>query len=83
MVRMQVRLTDEQSRRLKALEEGISVAKLIRRSVDQYIQRHHQPGREELKRKSLAVIGKYSSGLPDVGVNHDKYLADIYAEVLE
>lgn len=85
MVRTQIQLTEEQSKRLKAMasDEGVSVAELIRRSIDQYTQGHPQPDREELIHRSFAVIGKYSSGLSDVGVNHDKYLADIYAEVVE
>ena len=65
MIRTQIQLTDEQSKRLKAMasDEGVSVAELIRRSVDQYTQGHQQPDREELIRRSFAVIGKYSSGL--------------------
>lgn len=83
MVRTQIQLTDEQSIRLKAMavEEGVSIAELIRRSVDQYTQFRQQPDREELRRRASAVIGKYDSGLTDVSVNHDKYLAEIYAEV--
>ena len=36
MVRTQIQLTEEQARRLKALaaEQGVSMAELIRRSVD-------------------------------------------------
>ena len=85
MVRTQIQLTEEQSKRLKAMasDEGVSVAELIRRSIDQYTQGHPQPYREELIHRSFAVVGKYISGLSDVGVNHDKYLADIYAEVVE
>jgi hypothetical protein len=85
MVRTQIQLTDKQSKQLKtmALSEGVSIAELIRRSVDQYTRGHRQQDREELKRRSLLVIGKYHSGLDDVGENHDRYLADIYAEVGE
>ncbi|MEM7536177.1 MAG: hypothetical protein AAF639_28600 [Chloroflexota bacterium] len=36
--------------------------------------------REELKQKSLDIIGKYSSDV-DFNVNHDTYLTEIYAEV--
>ena len=83
MVRTQIQLADEQFRLLKriALEEGVSIAELIRRSVDLYIRSRHQPGREELKRRSLAAVGKYGSGRADIGVHHDHYLAEIYAEV--
>ena len=39
---------------------------------------------EERERKdrwarSMEVIGKFSSGLTDVSVNHDKYLAEAYS----
>jgi plasmid stability protein len=34
--------------------------------------------KEERKRRALSIIGKFSSGLPDIAQNHDDYLAEAY-----
>lgn len=83
MVRTQIQLTDHQSKMLKSLAavEGTSIAELIRRSVDLYLRGRQVRDREELKQDALGVVGKYMSELDDVGENHDRYLADGYAEV--
>jgi len=83
MVRTQIQLTEEQSRQLKriARAEEVSVAELIRRSVDQFLQAQADPSYEERKRRALEVIGIAASGQSDISTNHDRYLAEIYAEV--
>lgn len=83
MVRTQIQLTEEQSRRLKriARDEDVSVAELIRRSIDQFLQMRSDPSYEERSRRALEVIGIASSGRHDISENHDEYLAEIYAEV--
>jgi hypothetical protein len=85
MVRTQIQLTEEQSERLRRLAEidNISLAEVIRRSVDNYIEARQSVSREERKRRLLLVVGIGDSGVPDLGVNHDNYLAEIYAEVKE
>lgn len=85
MVRTQIQLTEEQLRTLKRLaeKESVSMAELIRRSVDYYIATTSESPVEERKQRLLSVIGIGSSGISDIGVNHDKYLAEIYAEVGE
>jgi hypothetical protein len=85
MIRTQIQLTEEQSRLLKAtaLAQGISISEIIRRSVDSYLRSEQQPNREELKRRSLLALGKFADEQGDVSENHDRYLADIYAEVGE
>jgi hypothetical protein len=82
MVRTQIQLTEEQSRSLKQLAEkdDVSVAELIRRSVDRYLQDREGFSEEERKRRLLSIIGTGRSGVSDLGVNHDQYLAEIYAE---
>lgn len=83
MVRTQIQLTEEQSTKLKALaeHEGLSVAEIIRRSVDLYVRSQPFVDVDERKRNALAIVGKYSSGLTDISENHDAYLAETYAEV--
>lgn len=80
MVRTQIQLTEEQSQVLKAvaLKRGISMAELIRQSIDHYIQSAHQLTMKERRQRALAVIGIASSGIPDLATNHDQYLAEAY-----
>ena len=85
MVRTQIQLTEEQTvqLRLLAAHEGLSVAEIIRRSVDLYVHSRPFADLDERKRNALAIAGKYSSGITDMSENHDVYLAEAYAEVEE
>jgi hypothetical protein len=85
MIRTQIQLTEEQSRRLKKLaeKENASVAELIRRSVDSYLEERHVITEEKRRERLLSVIGIGRSGITDLAKNHDKYLVDIYAEAGE
>ena len=80
MVRTQVQLAEEQVAALRRIsaETGRSMADLVREGVKLYLEAHKRPSREELVRRALSIVGKYSSGPGDVSVNHDEYLADIY-----
>ena len=84
MIRTQIHLTEDQHKflREKAAEYHISMAELIRRSVNLFAEQQVGPSREELKRRALS-IGAYHDieGATDVSINHDKYLAEIYAEI--
>ncbi len=81
MIRTQVQLTNEQVGKLKelAITYDVSMAELIRRSVDDFLAARRPLDTGERKRRALAVIGRFHSGLSDVSVNHDRYLADVYA----
>ncbi|MCB0157086.1 MAG: ribbon-helix-helix protein, CopG family [Caldilineaceae bacterium] len=85
MVRTQIQLTEEQTvqLRLLAAHEGLSVAEIIRRSVDLYLRSRPFVDLDERKRNALSIAGKYSSGLTDISENHDMYLAETHAEVEE
>ena len=85
MIRTQIQLTEEQSNSLKQLAEqdNVSIAELVRRSIDSYLQERQFISPEERKQRLLSVIGIGNSGVPDLGSNHDKYLAEIYGEVGE
>ncbi|MBI2864781.1 MAG: CopG family transcriptional regulator [Chloroflexi bacterium] len=73
MVRTQIQLAEEQAKTLKeiAAHTGVSMSELIRQSVDQLIRRQEKA---EKWRRAVAVMGRYSSGLRDVSISHDKYL---------
>ena len=82
MVRTQIQLTERQTQRLKALakERGVSMAELIRESVDKLLNSPEAIDLEERKRRAIAAAGKFHSGLPDLATNHDHYLAEAYGE---
>ena len=82
MIRTQIQLTEEQARRLKALaaERGTSVAELIRQGVDDLLRRAGGPDMEEIRRRAIAVAGRFRSGHSDISTNHDEYLAEAYQE---
>lgn len=80
MVRTQIQLTDEQAQMLKQLaaEKGLSMAELIRRSVNEFITSTGGLADRELRERALSVIGIASSGEPDLGQAHDRHLQEIY-----
>jgi hypothetical protein len=85
MIRTQIQLTEDQSTALKSLAaaEGVSMAELIRRSIDQYLIVKNRPDLSEIRRRSSEIMGKYASGRSDISEGHDRHLADIYAEGAE
>jgi Arc/MetJ-type ribon-helix-helix transcriptional regulator len=80
MRRTQIQFTDEQARRLRdvAEQEGRSVSDVVRESVSEYLKHRAEVDREELKRRALAVVGKYRSDTRDVAEEHDHYLDEAY-----
>ncbi len=80
MIRTQVQFTEPQLQALRQLsaQTGKSIADLVRQSVELYLRAQRGPTREELVKRALSVVGMSSSGLTDVSVNHDKYLAEDY-----
>lgn len=81
MVRTQIQLTERQARELKriAAREDISMAEVVRRAVDAKIREGvSEVPWEERVRRAMAVMGKFHSGIRDLAVNHDKYLAEDY-----
>lgn len=78
MVRTQIQLTPEQSRKLKRIAQrrGISVAEVIRQSIDIATISEDIPNREEMKERVRSVFGKYRDSASDVSENHDKYLSE-------
>ena len=80
MVRTQIQLSEEQSRRLRASDarQGISVAELIRRGVDAVLDRESARSGEELARKAIQAAGRFHSSHSDVSRRHDDYLSEAY-----
>ena len=80
MVRTQIQLTEEQYHKLKDLanRKGVSVAEVIRRSVDNVIASDTLPDREEIRAKARAIFGAFQDSKPDVSENHDQYLSEAY-----
>ena len=80
MVRTQVQRTERQAEALRRLahERRVSIAALIREAVDRLID--GEDDRDERWCRALSAVGKFrdKEGAADVGVNHDKYLADAY-----
>lgn len=77
MVRTQIQLTEEQSVALKraAHDRSVSMAEVIRQAIDQFLAQDDWTLRRQ---RMLAAVqkGGFRSGLRDISVNHDKYLAE-------
>jgi hypothetical protein len=82
MVRTQIQLTEEQSNTLKALaaEQMVSVAELIRRSIDMFIRSSGRVSDEEQRRRALAIIGQFPDPATDLSISHDCYLVQACGE---
>lgn len=82
MIRTQIQLTEEQSARLKAAaaRRGVSVAELIRQSVDALLSRSAERSLDDLYRRASQAAGRHRSGWRDVSVRHDEYLSGAYSE---
>jgi hypothetical protein len=80
MVRTQIQLTTHQTKLLKSMAaaRGVSMAELIRQSVDSFVSRETTPSREALVARAKAAVGKFKAGPAPVSVQHDKYLAEAY-----
>lgn len=78
MVRTQIQLTEEQSRALKRMASawGVSVAQLIRDSVNALIRSSPTIDTEERRRRALAAAGRFHSGKADLSTHHDQYLKE-------
>jgi hypothetical protein len=75
MTRVQIQLTEEQLRALRARSTatGQPIAALVRNAVDDWLPRADRERRVE---RALATIGRFHSGLGDLAEHHDQYLDD-------
>jgi hypothetical protein len=82
MLRTQIQLTPDQAARLReaAAAGGRSMADLVREAVDSSLRTQWRADRTETKRRSLAALGRFRSGAPDLASEHDRHLAEAFAE---
>lgn len=82
MLRTQIQITEEQARALRqvAADDGVSMSEVVRRGIDDLLRARHQPSVEELRRRARAVAGRFRSDRPDVATEHDRELAEAYAD---
>ncbi len=80
MVRTQMQLREDQVRALKELASvrGISVAELVRLSVDALIRSWKSRDEEEMRQRAIAAAGRFRSGRSRVSTRHDRYLAEAF-----
>ena len=80
MTRTQIQLTETQIQRLRRLsaEQGVSMADLVRQSVDKFLAIERFPDRNRQIERALKVAGKFSSGSSDGSTKHDAYLAEAF-----
>ena len=80
MIRIQVRLGEEQVQTLRRLSSArrVSIAELIRQAVDMLIRSSASIDEEERRQRAIAMVGQFRSGLSDVSSEHDRYLVEAY-----
>jgi len=82
MVRTQIQLPEEQVAFLKkmAAAQHKSMAEIIRQAVDFFAKAKQDGGDKQRRRRAMAAAGHFSSGVKDLAVSHDSYLAEIFSE---
>lgn len=81
MIRTQIQLTEAQAEALRtiAVAQNVSMAELIRRSVDQLVQSQQvNSGRSARIARAKVAVGRFSSGRSDISSRHDEYLAEVF-----
>jgi hypothetical protein len=78
MVRTQIQFPEEDLKELRreAAEEGVSVSEVVRRYVAEGRRAKGRPSRAELWERASRAIGKFNSGLSDLGRRHDDYFVE-------
>lgn len=81
MERTQIQLTEEQLRHIRAVahREHISVAEVVRRCVNRFLQ-SESPDRRELYARAASLVGGFADpdAATDLARRHDDYLEDAY-----
>jgi hypothetical protein len=77
MIRIQIRLTEEQATRLREVAgaQGRSMTDLIRQSIDSWLDSSPATrDRSALREAAIAMAGRHRSRLGDLAKRHDHYL---------
>jgi len=79
---MQIELTQEQTEALQRLaaQKGRSVPELLQESVNALLRSEVPTGREEIKRRAIAAIGRFRADVTDLATEHDHYLEEAYGD---
>ncbi len=82
MIRLQVRLEEEQLDALRRMAAAAdrSLSDLVREGVDTLVRTRGGVSRESVKRRSLAAVGRFHSGISDLARGHDRHLAEAFDE---
>ena len=81
MIRTQIRLTDEQVRRVKrlAIEQQVSMATVIREGVDLLLRSAETAATDDERiERAISVAGQFRSGGGDGAAQHDLHLQEAY-----
>jgi hypothetical protein len=80
MIRTQIQLEKDQFEKIKkvAMLRGISLAELVRQGVDLILERASGLSRDEVKKRAMALSGKFHSGQGNLSLKHDDHLAEAY-----
>ncbi len=81
MIRTQIRLTDEQVRRVKrlAVERQVSMATVIREGVDLLLRSAETAATDDERiERAISVVGQFRSGGGDGATQHDAHLQEAY-----
>ena len=80
MVRTQILLTESQAEELRKLAaaEHRSMADLVRDGVDSLLKTHRGGRRNDAKTRALAAVGRFRSGVADLGTRHDDHLTEAW-----
>ncbi len=82
MVTKHITLTEREEEVLEKIsnDRNISIEEFIHQSINSWVEQTLLTDREELKKRALSLAGKYDSGLTDVSLRHDDYLAEAYRQ---
>ena len=82
MVRTQIQLSEDEVAAAKrvARERGVSMAAVIRDTVDRYVRRESGVSLDERWQRSLAAVGGFHSGGANLSVTHDDEFAAAASE---
>ena len=80
VVRTQVQLTPAQAEVIKQLarERGVSMAEIVRQSIEAYVRAAQGPTQQEIRRRAKEMAGVLRGGPEDLAARHDDYLVEAF-----